>query len=105
MKAYLYIKSLIDSVLELESYDLVFTGDSAGGNICLALLNWVIMNGLPRPQGLLLCYPACNLALDMFSTSHLHCLHDHLLSFSSLSFFFKCYLDASCDPEKDFMIR
>lgn len=105
LKAYLYIKLLVDKVFELKKYDLVFTGDSAGGNICLTLLNWILMNKLPLPKGLLLCYPACYLNLNFFSPSHLHSLHDYLLPFSMLNFFFRCYLDDTCDIENDFMIR
>lgn len=105
LKSYLYIKLLVDKVLKLKKYRIVLTGDSAGGNICFGVLNWLIMNHLPRPKGVLVCYPACNLNLEVFSTSYLHCLHDYLLTFGILNFFFRCYLDKDCDCEDDFMIR
>ena len=104
-KAYLYIINLLNKVIRLKDYEIVFTGDSAGGNLCLALLNWILMNGMNPPKGLLLCYPVCNINMNQFTPSMLNCLHDYVLSFNMLNLCFKCYLSDSDDPDKDFMLR
>ena len=105
IKAYLYITGLIQKVLKLENYNLVLTGDSAGGNICLAILNWLIMNQIPLPKGLLLCYPVCNLDDSVFTPSQIHVLKDYIFSALKLKLCYECYLDASSDPRRDFMLR
>lgn len=105
IRGYLYVICLLDKVLQLGTYDLVLTGDSAGGNLCMAILNWILMNELPKPKGLLLCYPVCNVNMNLFSPSYLHTLHDYLLNFNMLNLCFKCYFDKDTQPEEDFMIR
>jgi acetyl esterase/lipase len=105
MKAYLYIKLVIEKVLQLTDYEIVLTGDSAGGNICLGVLNWILMNKLQVPKGVLLCYPVCNVDMNVFSPSYLHTLHDYLLSFNMLNLCLRCYLGNDNNPLTDFMIR
>jgi acetyl esterase len=105
MKAYLYIKNLLDKVLELEDYQITLTGDSAGGNICFAVLNWILMNNLQVPKGLLLCYPVVYVNTDMFTPSLLNTLHDYILNFNMLNLCNKCYLNDDCNPQEDFMLR
>ena len=105
MKAYLYIKLVIEKVLQLTDFEIILTGDSAGGNICLGVLNWILMNKLQVPKGVLLCYPVCNVDMNSFSPSYLHTLHDYLLSFNMLNLCLRCYLGNDNNPLTDFMIR
>ena len=96
---------LLEKVFLLEDFEVILTGDSAGGNICLAVLNWALMNKIYIPSGLLLCYPVCNINKNIFTPSLLFTLHDYLLTFNSLNLFYKCYLDENCDPINDFALR
>lgn len=105
IKAYLYILSIIRKVLKLQNYQMVLTGDSAGGNICLAILNWLILNQMPVPKGVLLCYPVCNLDDKVFTPSQIHALKDYVFSVLKLKLCYECYLDPRSDPRKDFMLR
>ena len=105
VKAYLYIKLLIDKVIQLNQYEIILTGDSAGGNICIGLLNWLIMNKLQLPKGVLLCYPMCNLNFGVFTPSFLHCFHDHFVTYGLMTLCQQLYLEPGVDFENDFMIK
>lgn len=105
IKAYLYIISVINKVLKLDDYKIVLTGDSAGGNIVLGILNWLIMNQLSIPKGVLLCYPVCNMNEKMFTPSLVHTLKDYIFSPLKFQLCFDCYLDPLADTQNDFMLR
>lgn len=105
IKAYLYIFLLLKKVLKLKRPKIVLAGDSAGGNICLAVLNWLLMNKLPVPQAAQLCYPVCSLDDSVFSPSQVHLFQDFIFSVFKLKMCRDCYLDEASDPKRDFMLR
>jgi hormone-sensitive lipase len=105
IKAYLYITSLIQKVLKLKDYKIVLMGDSAGGNISMAILNWLIMNQLPLPKSVFLCYPVCYMNEKEFSPSLVHTLKDYIFSPLKFQLCFDCYLDPEADTKNDFMLR
>lgn len=105
IKAYLYILNIVVKILQLKDYELILTGDSAGGNICFGVLNWLLMNKLKPPKGMMVCYPAVNIDMNSFTPSFLYTLHDHLLSFNMVNLCNKCYVDCKTDTINDFMVR
>ena len=82
----------------------VLIGDSAGGNLCLALLNWIVINNLPKPARVILNYPAVDLNFQRYTDSYLVSLEDRLLSFTFLLICYHSYLNSEDDPTRDFML-
>lgn len=58
---------------------ILLAGDSAGGNLCVALTALCIKFNVRIPDGLLLSYPVLDLKMK-YSPSHAHGLGDYLLS-------------------------
>jgi hormone-sensitive lipase len=104
-KAYMYILQLLLKVFLLRKFKIILTGDSAGGTICLSLVNWLILNRMPVPDGLLLCYPPCDLNDKLATPSLIHGFNDYILSFFKFKLCLECYVDEEADLENDFMIR
>jgi hormone-sensitive lipase len=105
IKAYLYIINVIEKVMKLKEYKIVLMGDSAGGNICLSVLNWLIMNKLTLPKALFLCYPVCYMNEKVFTPSLVHTMKDYIFSPLKFQLCFDCYLGPNQDTENDFMLR
>jgi acetyl esterase/lipase len=64
-------------------------GDSAGGNLCAALINLLISWNLPVPNGLVLVYPVLDMSPKKYSRSLLGTLSDLILPHTLLKL---CYL-------------
>lgn len=75
----------------------VIVGDSAGGNLALALTYKIMTSGLPPPSGLVLAYPALNLDKDSFSPSLLFSLDDLLVPHTFLKLCLEAYLPEGTD--------
>jgi hypothetical protein len=50
---------MVRDLIGQPDYEIALMGDSAGGNLACSLMNWIILNGLKKPKGLLLDYPCC----------------------------------------------
>lgn len=81
--------------IKLNSYVLV--GDSAGGNLVLALAYKIIKSGLQPPSGLILAYPALKLDKDSCSPSLLNALEDLLVPHTFLKLCLESYLNGIVD--------
>ena len=80
-------------------------GDSAGGNLCAALVNLLIQWSLPLPTGLVLVYPALNLNTFSYSPSLLNSLHDALLPHTFIKICLNAYIqDEKYNPKEDPLI-
>lgn len=71
-----------------------FTGDSAGGNLAVAVALRCVMTGAPPPDGLVLCYPVLNVGQRM-SVSRLMSMLDPLLPQGVLIGCLRAYVPAS----------
>lgn len=67
-------------------------GDSAGGNLCAALVTLLLKWNLPAPSGLVLVYPALNLNFQDYTPSLLTALNDMILPHTFLKLCLKAYL-------------
>lgn len=105
-KSFLYVKSLVNQLCGFtnDELEIVVIGDSAGGNLALALSSWLIIVGQKVPRSLFLAYPALNLSTEYFTPSLLYAFDDYLLNFSMIMLCRGCYLSESDLPEEDFMI-
>lgn len=56
---YLYLKNII----KIEP-TIIFTGDSAGGNMVTALTSWLIINNMKVPNILMLSYPVLDMNFE-----------------------------------------
>lgn len=90
-----YIWLLVHSYEELgiDPYNIILAGDSAGGNLCLGLLNLLIINRVKLPTLVILSYPALRLDIDFFTPSYLNMLNDFILPYHIVKFCFDCYID------------
>jgi len=48
---------MIRDLIGQSDYEIALMGDSAGGNLACSLMNWIILNDLKKPKGLILDYP------------------------------------------------
>ena len=77
-------------------------GDSAGGNLVLAITLKAITKGKKIPSGLLLAYPALNLDPSSFTPSLLLAINDQIVPYSFLKMCLQLYMkDEECNPKKD----
>jgi hormone-sensitive lipase len=85
------------SEFNIDPKTYVLVGDSAGGNLVLALAYKILKSGLPGPSGLVLAYPALNLNKDSCSPSLLHALEDLLVPHTFLKLCLEAYLNGILD--------
>lgn len=71
---------------------VIMMGDSAGGNLICACVNFLILNDLPRPDRLLLLYPALVCNINYFSPSLLKSYQDEMINFFYLQQILMLYL-------------
>ena len=76
----------------IEPKEYVLVGDSAGGNLALALTYKIISLGLKPPSGLILAYPALNLDKNYYTPSLLKSLEDWLVPHKFLKLCVNSYL-------------
>lgn len=60
INAYLWIIFFVTCVLGYEIKNLILTGDSAGGCLCISVLNWIIINRIRKPDYVFIHCPAIN---------------------------------------------
>ena len=97
-------KHLGTSYAGVDPKKIICAGDSAGGNLILALCIRAIESGVRVPDGLLLAYPALNLDLEAATPSYLLSLEDLMLSHSMLQLCASHYLRPGSDPKSDPLI-
>lgn len=97
-QAYNWVKAYAAQYLGIGADKIVVVGDSAGGNLALALSFRCIQEKVPVPSGLILCYPAVNLDKCNFTPSLMRTLEDLVVPHT----FLKMCVDSYCpDPEMD----
>ena len=69
---------------DIKPKTIILAGDSAGGNLCVALTALSIKFGQRIPDGLFVAYVALDIRY-MFSPSYLNSLHDKILSHTMLA--------------------
>jgi len=85
-QAYLWILNYAETILGIKNKKIIVTGDSAGGNLALALSLRLIRAGLQPPHGCLLMYPALIVDTKVSSPSYFASLDDSLLPTALLKF-------------------
>lgn len=98
-QVYTWIVNHAEQHLGIIPKKIILVGDSAGGNLILAVTLKAIMMNFPLPCGLLAYYPALDLTRERFTESLLLSLEDPILSHTYLKICLDSYLkDTKCDP-------
>ena len=71
---------------------VIMFGDSAGGNLVLGTVNYLILNQLRSPDKVVLLYPALVCNANFFSPSILNSYNDEILNFFHLQYVLMLYL-------------
>ena len=81
---------------------IILVGDSAGGNLVMALTIMAIERKYRIPDGVVAAYPALSLSKKKFTPSLLLALDDPILPYPFLKLCINCYVgDYSNHPEID----
>jgi acetyl esterase/lipase len=99
-QAYYWIITHCETHLGIKPKKVFISGDSAGGNLTLALTMLSIEKEFRVPDFVLPSYPALNLSLRNFSPSLMLSLDDFILPSSFLMLCLESYVKDAC-PEKD----
>jgi hormone-sensitive lipase len=97
-EAYYWIVKYAKKHLGIHPSKIVIIGDSAGGNLAVALAYKCILSNIQPPSGVILCYPALNLDKCNFTPSMLLSLEDLLIPHTFLKMCADSYVP---DPEMD----
>ena len=98
--AYYWIVTHAYDQLGIQPKKILLAGDSAGGNLALALALRVIRSDLMKPIGILCGYPAMNLSMKGFTPSLVLSLYDSILRHSMLMAVLQCYVGDG-NPNED----
>lgn len=99
--AYKWVRRFAKRKLGIEAEKVVVAGDSAGGNLALAVAFKAIEKGYPLPDGLLLIYPSLSTDLTRPTPSYLYSLEDLVLSHGIMRLSRESYLSPDSDPRTD----
>jgi hormone-sensitive lipase len=91
-EGFMWVLYCFRQVYEVEPKKIILVGDSAGGNLVAALTNLLISYKLPRPEGVVLVYPALNLNYWNYTPSLLTSLNDMILPHTFLKICLQFYL-------------
>ncbi|KRX06447.1 hypothetical protein PPERSA_05060 [Pseudocohnilembus persalinus] len=91
-QAYNWIINNIHKYFYIQPKKIILAGDSAGGNLAVALMSLIIKYKVQKPIGIIPIYPVLNLDLNRFTPSHLISLDDIVLSHWILKLCQKAYL-------------
>jgi hormone-sensitive lipase len=100
-QAYNWIINYSEPLLGIKTNKIILTGDSAGGNLAMALTLRAIKMGVRVPDGCMLSYPALNLFPKIFSPSYFLALEDMVLPSNMLKLVIKAYVSEEFDPKID----
>jgi len=91
-QSYLWIMNYCENILGIKNQKVIIAGDSAGGNLALALTLRCIRAGVKVPDGCLLIYPCLSVSGESASPSYLQAIGDHMLPASLLKLVASAYV-------------
>jgi hormone-sensitive lipase len=92
-QAYRWLISHSESCLQIKPRKVILTGDSAGGNIIIAICLKAIQSGIRVPDGILASYPCVNWDMSRVSLGLLRSLQDDLLPYKLFKEFPRYYVN------------
>jgi len=100
-QAYYWIITYAEQEFMIDLKTVLVAGDSAGGNLAMALTLLAIRYNARVPDGILLGYPALNLSIYSFTPSLLGAFDDFILHYSFLVICLNSYIPPNADPSTD----
>ena len=113
-QGYNWIINHAEEIFNIKLKKIILSGDSAGGNLSLALVFLLIAHNMRLPDLLLLEYPCCDTNVNNMTPSLLLGLKDKFLRMKFLEFVCECYRssykeenDPFLNPEKagEFLLK
>ena len=101
IKGYFWVKQFVEDVIGTTLESVILIGDSAGGNLAIALNFWLIENNVRPPDMLIGCYSALRLDMKSYSPSFFKTMDDYFLSYAGLWACCKQYLPDSMEGTTD----
>ena len=102
-QVYNWIIEYAEEIFNIKLNNIILVGDSAGGNLCLALTYILIIKKIRLPNVIFLAYPALKLSINPLSLSYLNSLTDPILECSLLIFCLKSYCGDMKDQKNPFL--
>ena len=102
-QVYNWIIEYAEEIFNIKLNNIILVGDSAGGNLCLALTYILIIKKIRLPNVIFLAYPALKLSINPLSLSYLNSLTDPILECSLLIFCLKSYCGDIKDQKNPFL--
>lgn len=100
---YVYKKLVEGKMMDIQPRKIIVTGDSAGGNLAMAVTLKAIMNNIRIPDGLILAYPPLDITKST-TPSRVFFANDVLLPYYFLEVCLEAYLNETDDPKNDPLI-
>ena len=100
---YMWLIKNGESDMNLKIKNIILLGDSAGGNLILALVYILLIRGIKLPNLILLAYPSVKMTKAPLSLSYINSLFDPMLDFNLLNFCRKSYLGENTEDMNPFL--
>ena len=100
---YMWLIENGESDMNLKIKNIILLGDSAGGNLILALVYILLIRGIKLPNLILLAYPSVKMTKAPLSLSYINSLYDPMLDFNLLNFCRKSYLGENTEDMNPFL--
>ena len=100
-QAYNWIINYAEPLLGIKTDKIIMAGDSAGGNLAMAVTLRAIKMGIRVPDGCFLAYPALNMFPKNFSPSYWQSVEDMMLPCSLLNLCIAAYIPQEFVPLTD----
>ena len=88
-------------MLKIKIDNLILSGDSSGGNICNALTNWCIVNGVRKPDLVFAQVPIYNYFDTNFTPSNFSSWNDTIVPLLTMRFYSTYYITEDVDAFND----
>ena len=92
-QAYIWIITYSEEIFGIQPKNILFIGDSSGGNLILSLTCLLIAKNIQIPNSLFLIYPALKLNINDLCLSYLNCFIDKVLEYKFLRYCIDSYSD------------
>ena len=91
-QVYLWLIKYGEEYFNMKFNEIILSGDSAGGNLCISLTYLLIMKRIKLPKVIFIFYPALKMNPIDLSLSYLNAITDPILGYNLLLFCIKAYL-------------
>ena len=98
---YLWVLNYLQFVIGVDVKHIIVIGDSAGGSLLTCLTAWCIINGIRKPDRMVMFYPAMSCDNSYFTPSVLLSLNDFMLSYAALKMCQEYYVGKNQDPSSN----